>query len=85
MSISHVIFWNLHENPLTTDYVEIAEEGFIFKGGVKYVLHYYTYANEWGDKENIKKFKKLETLEKFYKKLGRGDLEDDYSISCAEL
>lgn len=79
------IFWQLHENVVSNDYVEIAPQGYVFNGGVKYILHYFTYATEWTDKENIKKFKKLETLEKFYNELGRGDLEDDYSISCAEL
>ena len=85
MSISNVIFWDLHENPLTTDYLEIAKDGYVFSGGVKYILHYFTYANEWGDKENIRRFKKIETLEKFYNKLNRGNLEDDYAISCAEI
>ncbi len=80
-----LIKWQLHENPLTTDYVEIAPDGYQFKGGVKYILHYFTYANEWGDRENIKRFKKIETLEKYYNKLNRGDLYDDYSIDCAEL
>lgn len=79
------IFWNLHENVVTTDYVEIAPSGYAFKNGVKYVLHYYTYATEWTDRENIKRFKTIETLKKFYNKLKRGDLEDDYAISCAGL
>lgn len=80
-----LIKWQLHENPLTTDYVEIAPDGYQFKGGVKYILHYFTYANEWSDRENIKRFKKIETLEKYYKKLDRGDLYEDYNIDCAEL
>lgn len=79
------IKWQLHENVVTTDYVEIAPEGYQFKGGVKYILHYFTYANEWSDRENIKRFKKLETLEKYYNKLDRGDIYSDYSIDCAEL
>lgn len=79
------ILWNLHENPLTTDYVEIAPKNYQFKGGVKYILHYYTCANEWSDREHIKRFKKIETLEKYYNKLNRGNLYDDYSIDCAEL
>lgn len=75
------IKWQLHENPLTTDFVEIAPDGYQFKGGVKYILHYYTHANEWSDREHIKHFKKLETLETFYNKLNRGDLYDDYSTT----
>lgn len=82
---AQAITWQLHENPLTTDYVEIAPKGYHFKGGMKYILHYYTYANEWSDRENIKRFKKLETLEKYYNKLNRGDLYNDYSIDCAEV
>lgn len=83
--MENIIKWDLHENPLTTDYVYIAKDGYAFSNNTKYELHYYTYANEWGDRENVKRFKTYSTLEKFYNKLNRGDLENDYSISCAEL
>lgn len=79
------IKWDLHENVVTTDYVEIAPDGYHFKGGVKYILHYFTYATEWTDREHIKRFKKLETLEKYYNELDRGNIYYDYSIDCAEL
>ena len=74
---------NLHENVVSTDYVEIAPEGYYFRGGVKYILHYFTYATEWSDKENIKRFRSEKALSTFYHKLGRGDVHDDYKLDCA--
>lgn len=85
MSSIQSIKWDLHENVVSTDYVDIASQGYTFKGGIKYILHYFTYANEWCDREHVIKFKKIERLEQFYNKLDRGNIEDDYSISCACL
>ena len=44
----------IHENALTDDYIVICDAGYYFKGhqGASYKLVYYTYANEWGDKEH---------------------------------
>lgn len=72
--------WELQENVLTTDYVEIAKDGYTFDNGIKFILHYFSYATPWSDKEDIKKFKRLSSLKKFYNKLGRGDIENDYYI-----
>lgn len=48
------IRYQIHDNALTTDYVEKCEEGYCYKGhnGARYKLVYYTYANEWGDNEH---------------------------------
>ena len=82
MSALQPIRWDLHENVVSTDYIEVAPKGYQFKGGVKYILHYFTYANEWTDRENIKRFKKIDTLETFYNELNRGDIYDDYNADC---
>lgn len=46
----------LCENVLTTDYVE------------DNVLHYFTYANEWCDREHVKEFKDMEQALDWYEK-----------------
>lgn len=78
----NAIIWELQENVVSTDYVEVAPQGYQFDKGIKYILHYFTYDTAWTDKENIKKFKKASSLHKYYSKLKRGDLEKDYSFSC---
>ena len=72
----------LHENVLTTDYIEVAPDGYHFKGhnGAKYLLVYYTYANEWSDRENVKYFKSYNRLREFYNKLNRGDISYNYGV-----
>lgn len=82
--MAKVIYWDLHENVVSTDYVEIAPKNYHFKGGMKYILHYYTYANEWSDRENVKRFKSEARLAEFYHKLDRGDVYLDYGLDCAE-
>lgn len=83
---SKIIKWTLHQNVVSDDYVEIAPQGYRFKNGIKYILHYYTYATECTDSENIKNFRCIDSLNKFYSKsLKRGDIFEDYSIECAEL
>lgn len=49
------IIVDIHENVLTTDYIEKCKSGYVFGDGhgSKYKIVYYTYANEWGDKENV--------------------------------
>lgn len=60
----------LHENCLTTDKVAILEDGYYFKGHNKaqVKLYVYYYANEWGDREEVKFFKTLENALDYYKK-----------------
>lgn len=77
-----MIKWELNENVVSQDYVELEGVG----DDITYTLHYFTYANEWNDKENIKVFSDYKAFAKFYEQeLGRGNLEDDYSFSCAYL
>ena len=52
--MSRTIIVDIHENALTTDYIEKCKSGFCFGGGRgRYKIVYYTYANEWGDRENV--------------------------------
>lgn len=60
----------LHQNPLTDDAVLELEQGYYYKNHNKSTvkLVYYTYANEWGDKEHVKFFKSIDTAIEWYKK-----------------
>lgn len=55
----------LKEGGLNDDLMHIAPEGYHFKGGYAAIVEYYTYANEWGNHKNIKRFRTLEAAEKF--------------------
>lgn len=71
----------LRENVVTTDYVEIVLDA--EPGDTKYILHYFTFATCWTDKENIKQFKTLTALRRFYGSyLKRGDVIRKYRIDC---
>lgn len=61
----------IHENALTEDSVVKCADGFYFKNhnGARYMLIYYTYANEWGDKANRIYGKTLDAVLKKYQKL----------------
>lgn len=79
--MSNTIKYSIHENALTDDYIEKCKEGYYFKGhnGASYKLVYYTYANEWGDKEHAIYGKTLEAvLAKYGKATGRLDDEQEY-------
>jgi hypothetical protein len=58
----------LRENVLTDNLLLIASENKIFKGGYKAIIKEYFYQNQWGDREEIKKFRKIDTLEKYLAK-----------------
>ena len=58
----------LQENTLTDNLLLIADDGKVFKGGYKAIIKEYYYQNSWSDKEVIKKFKKIDTLEKYLEK-----------------
>ena len=53
--MSRTIIVDIHENALTTDYIEKCKSGYRFSDGHGsiYKIVYYTYANEWGDRENV--------------------------------
>ena len=58
----------LRENVLTEDVLHTVEEGKIFKGGYTAIIEYYTYANAWSDRKNIKRFRTIENANKFIEK-----------------
>ena len=62
------LLYILRENVLTDNILEIAEDGYIFKGGYKAILKEYTFRNAWQDNENIKRFKTLKSLHKYLDK-----------------
>ena len=58
----------LRENVLSDNTLYIAEENKIFKGGYVALLKEYTFANEWCDKESVKRFRSKERLIKYLNK-----------------
>ncbi len=82
----------IHENALTSDELSKAPDGYHFKGhnGSVYHLTYYTYANEWGDKENHIYGKTLDSVLKRYDKAtgrlqDKQPIDDDYTPTTEEL
>jgi hypothetical protein len=53
------------ENALTEDLLHVADTGKVFSGNYEAILEYYTYANEWGDKKHIRRFRTLENARKY--------------------
>lgn len=60
----------LHENCLTDDIIEVLNDGWVYTGhnGANVKITYYTYANEWSDKEHEKYFKSIDNAINWYKK-----------------
>ena len=58
----------LRENVLSDNTLHIAEENKVFKGGYVALLKEYTFANEWCDKESVKRFRSKERLIKYLNK-----------------
>lgn len=58
----------LQENVVTDDVLIIANDGYVFHGGFKAIVKVYVYENCWSDRETIKRFKKLDTLQKYLSK-----------------
>lgn len=82
----------IHENALTSDTLEKAPKGYHFTGhnGSVYHLTYYTYANEWGDKDHHLYGRTLESvLARYEKETGRLQdkqlIDDDYTPTTEEL
>ena len=40
----------------------VADEGRVFSGNYVAILEYYTYANEWGNHKNYRRFKTLDSM-----------------------
>lgn len=58
----------LKENVLTDNLLLIPEKNKIFKGGYIAIIKEYTFANEWGDMEHIKRFRNKQRLKKYLDK-----------------
>ena len=58
----------LKEGVLNDDYLKLADEGKVFKGGYIAILVYYTFANAWCNTEHVKKFRKESQLNKYLDK-----------------
>lgn len=58
----------LRERPLNDNTLYIAPERKVFKGGYKAVLKEYTFNSAWTDKETVKKFRTIETMQKYINK-----------------
>ena len=58
----------LKENVLTNNVLLLADEGKIFKGGFLAIIKEYSFQNSWSDKEHIKRFKSLTSLNKYLSK-----------------
>ena len=70
---------DIHENVVSTDYIEHTQDGFYFKGHGKspWKITYYTYLNEWCDKEHTFYAKTLDGLLKHYPQDRLNDNIDD--------
>ena len=73
----------LKENVLTDNILLVAEKGKVFKGRYIAIIKEYYFANSWSDKETIKKFRNLNSLNK-YLSLNYKDAEIDFSGTCIE-
>jgi hypothetical protein len=58
----------LREGVLNDDYMNIADNGKVFKGGYIAIIYYYTYANEWSNREHVVSFRKHDALQKYLSK-----------------
>ena len=58
----------LRENVLTDNVLLIADKGYLFTNGIKAIIKEYYYQSPWNDKEEIKKFKSLNSLNKYLNK-----------------
>lgn len=58
----------LKENILSDNILRIAEKNEIFRNNIVAIIYEHTYLNAWNDKQTIKKFKKISTLEKWLTK-----------------
>ena len=75
----------LRENVLTDDHLEICPTGYYWKGhgGSPIKIVYYTYANEWSDREHILYAKTLDkALEKYAKVKGGLDEDTTATVEC---
>lgn len=55
----------IKEGVLNDDTLYVADDNKVFKGGYKAILEYYTFANSWGNHKQARRFKTLQTMNKF--------------------
>lgn len=58
----------INERPLTDDTLAIAPEGHVFRGGYAAILTYHTFASPWADEKHVRRFRTLDTAERFIEK-----------------
>jgi len=58
----------LQENVLTDNILLVAEKGKVFKNGIKAIVKENTFLNAWQDKESIKRFRSVNSLNKYLSK-----------------
>ena len=63
----------LYQGVLNDDFARVLDEKHYYKGHnrARVALFYYTFANEWSDKEGVKFFRTLENAIEWYKKTYR--------------
>lgn len=58
----------LSERVLSDNLLLVAPDGYTFKGGYKCIVKEYTFQNEWSDKESVRGFRTMESMEKYVSK-----------------
>lgn len=58
----------LRENVLTDNVLAIADKGKIFKGRYIAIIKEYVFLNSWQDREIVKRFRSVDTLNKYLNK-----------------
>lgn len=80
---------DIHENAITCDYIVYCDKGYYFKGhnGARYKLVYFTYANEWSDREHTIYAKTLDALLAKYDRATKrlNDMTDDGETTTEQL
>jgi|LakMenEpi03Aug12_release.lakeMendotaPanAssembly.Ray.scaffolds.fasta_scaffold713828_3 hypothetical protein len=73
----------LRENVLTDNTLLIPNKGKIFKGGYVAIIKEYEFQDSWSDKETIKRFRNLNTLNMYLDKQ-YPETEIDFFGTCLE-
>lgn len=75
----------LRENVLTDNVLLVPSKGKIFKGGYIATIKENSYQNAWQDKETVKRFRSVDSLNKYLDKHYKEDeLDLDFYGSCLE-
>ncbi len=67
----------IREGVLNDDTLYVADSGKVFSGNYVAILEYYTYASEWHNNKLYKRFKSIETMNKY--------LDKHYSVDELEV